>query len=62
MAYLRLVDVIVVTLVGSTDDHDSEVLARVDAEVIHGRLEEMAVLCEPFGKVERRSDGHGGRR
>ena len=44
---------VVISLVRPADDHDGEVLARVDAVVVHGRLQEVADLVEPFGEVQR---------
>ena len=49
---------VVVTLVGAAHDHDGEVLARVDAVVVHGGLEEMTVLVKPLGEVEWRCKRH----
>lgn len=59
-AYLCLVHVVVVSLVGAADDHDNKVLPRVQAEVVHRRLEEVAVLGEPFTDIEGWCEGHGG--
>ena len=55
---LGLIDVIIIAFVRAPDDHDSEVLARVDTEVIDRRLQEMAIFVQPFGEVERRRERH----
>ena len=47
--YLVFVNMVVISLVRPADDHDGEVLARVDAVVVYGRLEEMRVFGEPGG-------------
>lgn len=56
---LGLVDVVVAARVGSTDDHDGERRARVDAMVADGRLEEVRVGGEPLGEIDWRGE-HGG--
>ena len=56
--YLCFVYVIIVSLVGTAHDHDDKVLALVWAEVVHGWLQEMLVLCDPLGEVERWCERH----
>lgn len=57
---------VVIAFVGSADDHDDEVLARVDTEVVNRRLQEVTVLGEPFGKIQggckRHIEGYQGYR
>ena len=56
--YLCFVYVIIVSLVGTAHDHDDKVLALVWAKVVHGWLQEMFVLCDPLGEVERWCERH----
>ena len=49
---------VVVALIGPADDHDREVLARIDTVVVDRGLEEMSILVKPLGEVERRSKRH----
>ncbi len=49
---LRLVDMIVLPLVWTSDGHDNEIPALVEAEVIYRRLKEPFVFVEPFWKVD----------
>lgn len=49
---------IIIPLVRTSDDHDDKVLALVRTEVVHGRLQEVLVLDDPFGKVEWWGQGH----
>lgn len=55
---LCFVDVVVVALVWAADDHDDKVLAVVRTEVVHRRLQQVLVLRDPFGEVERRWQRH----
>lgn len=59
VAYFSFVHVVVVALVGTAYGHDDVVFARVQAEVVHRGLQEVPVLGEPFGEVERGSEDHG---
>ena len=61
LAHLGLVDMIVIPLVRTSDNHDGEVLSGVDTVIVHGRLQEVTILRQPFRKVEGGSEGHGGR-
>ena len=56
--YLSLVDMVVISLIWSADDHHDEVFAMVRAKVVHRGLEEMRVLLDPLGEVQRRSERH----
>ena len=51
---------VVVALVWSADDHDDEVLAVIRAEVIDRRLQEVLVLFDPLGEIQRRREWHSG--
>lgn len=44
---------VVAPRIGASHDHDSVVLGLEEAEVTYGWLEQMAVLLEPFGEVDR---------
>ena len=52
-AHLRLVDMIIITLIRASNNHDDKVLAMVRTEVVHGRLQQVLVLLDPLGEVER---------
>ena len=49
----------IVPRVGAFDDHHEEVAPVIKITVAHRRLEEMAVLFDPFVQIYRRL--HGGR-
>ena len=52
VTYLSLINVIIVPLIRPSNDHHDEVLAVVRTKVVHGRLQEVLVLGDPFGEVE----------
>ena len=52
---------VIIPLIRTSDDHDGEVLPGVDTVIVHGRFQQMAIFRQPFRKVERSGERHGGR-
>ena len=50
--HLRLVNVVIISFVGTTNEHDDEVLSFVDGVITNGRLEQMSVFLKPLGDVD----------
>lgn len=50
--FFRLVHMIIVPLVRTSDNHDRIVRTGIQAEVVDGRLKEVGVLGKPFGEVD----------
>lgn len=58
VARLCLVYVIIGAFIRAADDHDGEVGAVIEAEIVHGRAELVRVLGEPFRQIDRGRQGH----
>ena len=58
--YLSLVDMVVISLIWSADDHHDEVLAIVGTEIVHRRFQQVRILFNPLRKVKRWSQRHSG--
>lgn len=43
---------IVIPFVGTTNEHDDEIISVVDGVITNWRLEEVSVLLEPLGDVD----------
>lgn len=50
MTHFRLVDVKVVAGVGPAHDHENEVFARVETEILHWRLQQLRMVLQPVMK------------
>lgn len=55
---LGLVHMVVISFIGATNYHDNIIFASVKAEIVHRGLQQMAIIREPFGKIEWRSKRH----
>ena len=56
--YICLVHMVVVSFVGTADEHDEEILSIINGVIANRRFEKMSVLFEPLGDVDRWRETH----
>lgn len=56
--HLSFIDMVVIPLIRTANDHHDEIFAMVRTEIVDRRFEQMRVLGDPFRKVERWAEGH----